>query len=37
MIAIPAAAAVGVLVRYVLARYLDSPIYRGSGVRLPRD
>jgi predicted PurR-regulated permease PerM len=37
MIAIPAAAAVGVLVRYALARYLDSPIYRGSGVRLPKD
>jgi predicted PurR-regulated permease PerM len=37
MIAIPAAAAVGVLVRYALARYLASPIYRGSGVRLPRE
>jgi predicted PurR-regulated permease PerM len=37
MIAIPAAAAVGVLVRYALARYLASPIYRGSGVRLPKD
>jgi predicted PurR-regulated permease PerM len=31
MIAIPAAAAVGVLVRYALARYLESPIYRGDG------
>ena len=31
MIAIPAAAAVGVLVRYALGRYLDSPIYRGRG------
>lgn len=31
LIAIPAAAAVGVLVRYALKRYLDSPIYRGSG------
>ena len=37
MIAIPAAAAVGVLVRYALARYLASPIYRGSGVRLPKE
>jgi hypothetical protein len=26
-----------VLVRYALARYLASPIYRGSGVRLPKD
>jgi predicted PurR-regulated permease PerM len=31
MIAIPAAAAVGVLVRYALNRYLQSPIYQGSG------
>ncbi len=30
LVAIPAAAAVGVLVRYALARYLASPIYRGS-------
>jgi predicted PurR-regulated permease PerM len=30
MIAIPAAAAVGVLVRYALNRYLQSPIYQGS-------
>ncbi len=30
LIAIPAAAAVGVLVRYGLARYLASPIYRGT-------
>jgi predicted PurR-regulated permease PerM len=37
MIAIPAAAAVGVLVRYALARYLASPIYRGSGIRLPKE
>ncbi|MEO8669436.1 MAG: AI-2E family transporter, partial [Bauldia sp.] len=29
LIAIPAAAAVGVLVRYALSRYLNSPIYRG--------
>lgn len=31
LVAIPAAAAVGVLVRYALARYLASPIYRGAG------
>jgi predicted PurR-regulated permease PerM len=31
MIAIPAAAAVGVLVRYGTKRYLASPIYRGEG------
>ncbi|MCP4384106.1 MAG: AI-2E family transporter [Hyphomicrobiales bacterium] len=30
LVAIPAAAAVGVLVRYALARYLASPIYRGT-------
>ncbi|MCB1496061.1 MAG: AI-2E family transporter [Bauldia sp.] len=30
LVAIPAAAAVGVLVRFALARYLASPIYRGS-------
>jgi predicted PurR-regulated permease PerM len=29
LIAIPAAAAIGVLIRYGLKRYLDSPIYRG--------
>lgn len=32
MIAIPAAAAVGVLVRYGLKRYLASPIYRGTSI-----
>lgn len=31
MIAIPAAAAVGVLVRYALKRYQASPFYRGNG------
>jgi predicted PurR-regulated permease PerM len=31
LVAIPAAAAVGVLVRYALSRYLASPIYRGTG------
>jgi predicted PurR-regulated permease PerM len=35
MIAIPAAAAVGVLVRYALDRYLQSPIYQGSGADSP--
>jgi predicted PurR-regulated permease PerM len=30
LIAIPAAAAVGVLVRYALGRYLESPIYQGT-------
>jgi predicted PurR-regulated permease PerM len=30
MIAVPAAAAVGVLVRFAIRRYEDSPIYRGS-------
>jgi predicted PurR-regulated permease PerM len=31
LVAIPAAAAIGVLVRYALGRYLQSPIYRGDG------
>lgn len=31
LIAVPAAAAVGVLVRFALSRYLMSPLYRGSG------
>jgi predicted PurR-regulated permease PerM len=31
LVAIPIAAAIGVLVRYALARYLASPLYRGSG------
>jgi predicted PurR-regulated permease PerM len=31
IIAIPAAAAIGVLVRYAIARYRDSPIYLGKG------
>jgi predicted PurR-regulated permease PerM len=30
LLAIPAAAAVGVLVRYGLKRYRESPIYRGG-------
>lgn len=31
LIAVPAAAAVGVLVRFALDRYLNSPLYRGRG------
>jgi hypothetical protein len=31
LIAVPAAAAVAVLVRFALARYLASPMYRGHG------
>jgi predicted PurR-regulated permease PerM len=35
LIAVPAAAVVGVLVRFVLARYLDSDIYYGRSADLP--
>lgn len=31
LVAVPAAAAVGVLVRFALSRYLNSPLYRGHG------
>ncbi|MET3792634.1 AI-2E family transporter [Aquamicrobium terrae] len=31
LIAVPAAAAIAVLVRFALSRYLDSPLYRGNG------
>lgn len=31
LIAVPAAAAVGVLVRFAIARYLESPMYKGHG------
>jgi predicted PurR-regulated permease PerM len=31
LIAVPAAAAVGVLVRFAIARYLESPMYKGQG------
>jgi predicted PurR-regulated permease PerM len=31
MVAVPAAAAVGVLVRFAIARYMASPLYRGHG------
>ncbi|WP_421723902.1 AI-2E family transporter [Bauldia sp.] len=33
LVAIPAAAAVGVLVRYALAQYLASPIYKGQSAK----
>ena len=33
LVAVPAAAAVGVLVRFALSRYLESPMYRGNGSR----
>ena len=36
LIAIPAAAAVGVLIRYALSRYLTSPIYRGQTGKIER-
>ncbi|CDN53427.1 Lipocalin-related protein and Bos/Can/Equ allergen [Neorhizobium galegae bv. officinalis bv. officinalis str. HAMBI 1141] len=35
LIAVPAAAVVGVLVRFVLSRYLDSDIYYGRAAALP--
>lgn len=35
LIAVPAAAVVGVLVRFALARYLDSDIYYGRAAELP--
>jgi predicted PurR-regulated permease PerM len=31
LIAVPAAAAVAVLVRFAIARYLESPLYKGHG------
>jgi predicted PurR-regulated permease PerM len=34
LIAVPAAAAVGVLVRFAISRYLESPMYRGTGDRV---
>ena len=37
LVAIPAAAAVGVLVRFALSRYLASPIYKGSGGEPPSE
>ncbi|PZO77143.1 MAG: AI-2E family transporter [Mesorhizobium amorphae] len=35
--AVPLAAAVGVLIRFALGRYLESPLYRGHGTVLVRD
>ena len=37
LIAVPAAAAVGVLVRFALARYLESPLYRGDDEAEPAE
>lgn len=36
LIAVPAAASVGVLVRFALSRYLESNLYQGHAVALPR-
>jgi len=35
LIAVPAAAAVAVLVRYAIARYLESPLYKGRAFDRP--
>ena len=35
LVAVPAAAAVAVLVRFAIERYLDSPLYRGHAETLP--
>ena len=35
LIAVPAAAAIAVLVRFAIARYLESPLYKGHGVEPP--
>lgn len=35
LLAVPLAAAVGVIARYALARYMQSPLYRGAGVIPP--
>jgi predicted PurR-regulated permease PerM len=35
LLAVPLAAIVGVLTRFALARYLDSPLYTGHGAALP--
>ena len=35
MIAVPAAAAIAVLVRFVISRYLESPLYKGHGIEPP--
>ena len=36
LIAVPVAAALGVLVRFALQRYLDSPLYHGEGPEAPQ-
>ncbi|MFC3207704.1 AI-2E family transporter [Aquamicrobium soli] len=35
LIAVPAAAAIAVLVRFAIARYLESPLYKGHGAKTP--
>ncbi len=35
LIAVPAAAAIAVLVRFAIARYLESPLYKGHGAGTP--
>jgi predicted PurR-regulated permease PerM len=35
LVAVPAAAALGVLVRFALSRYLDSDLYHGRAATLP--
>jgi len=37
LVAVPLAAALGVLVRFAVQVYLDSPVYKGSGVDAPGD
>lgn len=36
LLAVPLAACVAVLLRFGLARYMDSPLYRGSGAGMPK-
>ena len=35
LIAVPAAAAIAVLVRFAISRYLESPLYKGHGIEPP--
>jgi hypothetical protein len=37
LLAVPLAAAVGVIARYALGRYLTSPYYQGEGAALRSD
>jgi len=37
LVAVPAAAAVAVLVRFAVVRYLDSPLYSGEMTRFPAE